>query len=179
MSNIPCPSDYHSGDEHNPGSPDYIEPDQSFGGEPVQFPWYFHFDPPHPTLGEEARAIISGELQFTDTAEVLSPREMRRLSSWEDWDGPNVERTYDDFIFEKARLADGRILNAEQLAAEPGFGTIKDQIYDYKSELIESAQEAIDKPIKVKKDIRDLLETWRQERTPLAILDVSTPKHKL
>lgn len=164
MTRMPCPSDYRSGDESNPGSPDYIEPKEVEGKTPVEFAWTFYFDPPHPAFGEECQAILSGDALHTDTYPPLTRAERRSMRSADD--EPSPERGYEGFEMAWAELPDGRRLGIEQLAAEPGFGTRKDQIDDFAPELREHAEEACESFVKAKRECAALRSQWIAARAP-------------
>lgn len=173
MDSTPCPSDYRRGDESNSSSPYYDEPDPSHGSESVAFAWTFFFDPPHPKLGEEVGAILRGHLAYSDTFEPLSARARRSLArSGGECDGPEPTREYEAFTLESAELPDGRRLAPSELEAEPGFGSCKIQIDGYKPEIMESAQDSLDKPLKAYRAMIAQREQWRQERSPSIILDL-------
>ena len=168
MAKTPCPSDYRSGDELNSSSPYYEEPNENYGKDSVEFPWSLCFDPPHPQLGEEVRCILKGFAEYCDTEQHMSAAEKRgaaRAAAHDAWDGPDVERQYKGFDFISAELPDGRTLSIEQLEAEPGFGTRAQQLDEYKGELLEAAEDAIDNNIKTKKEVLSLRASWAAPKT--------------
>ena len=175
MSKMPCPSDFRSGDESNPSSPYYKEPEEQKGKEMVEFDWFIYFSPHHPILGEEAECILKGEVFYTDTQEAISSKRkqssVRAVSEGLDEDLP-YDRTFDDFVVHSIEFADGRILTVEQLEIEPGFGTKAEQFDELKEELLDSSEQALNEPIKNKKAIIDLRTKWKSSSASSR----STPK---
>lgn len=173
MQRIPCPSDYRSGDELNPGSPYYEEPAIEEGSEKVEFAWFVQFEPDHPKFGCEAEVLMQGIARFEDIQEpALRGRRLPR--SEDEVDMPEPRREYLGFDFVSATMPDGRALDQNALDKEPGMmQSICAQLEYYKAEVDEALQIAVESPLKNKLLIKALREKWQAGASPIA---TPTPK---